>query len=93
MKTLMYFAMCQLIYEALGLQSCSEEPSKPNFCQKVEHYRPQDPPPPLRTITTILDIQDILEVNAEKKSMTISVNLVLKWMDPRVSYHGPQEDK
>ena len=90
MKFFIYFGICFFTNEALGLQSCSEEPTKPNFCQKVQDYRPQDPPPPLRIITTVLDIKDILEVNVEEKSMTISVNLILKWVDPRLSYHGPE---
>ena len=85
-----FFCIYFFTNEALGLQSCSEEPTKPNFCQKVQDYRPQDPPPPLRIITTVLDIKDILEVNVEEKSMTISVNLILKWVDPRLSYHGPE---
>ena len=45
------------------------------------------------TINPIVDIKDILAIDEDDKSMTVDIYIIMKWIDPQISYVGPEETK
>ena len=51
------------------------------------------PRPVPREISSIVDVREILEVNEDYKTMTVSLYLIMEWHDPQINILGPEEIK
>ena len=40
-------------------------------------------------VTAVLDLKDVLEINANKKTMTVLTNIILTWKDEGISVFVP----
>ena len=45
------------------------------------------------TINPIVDIKDILAIDEDDKSMTVDIYIIMKWVDPQITYVGPEGTK
>ena len=69
---------------------CSEKVSRVQVCQNKASYRPNIPPTPrICVISPVVDVKDILDVDTEKKTITIHLYIILQWMDDGLNYAIP----
>ena len=62
-------------------------------CFLPENYQVGDPPRPYPTIiNTTINLKDIVEVDLERKTITMSLKMVLEWTDMSVSILQTKED-
>ena len=65
------------------------ENSTIQLCKDNDTYCPVCPPKDWPAeINPIIDFKDVLEVNEEKKSITILIDLILIWHDYAISHTG-----
>ena len=57
-----------------------------NFLNRVPR------PLPLK-INPIVDIKDILAIDEDEKAMTVDIYIIMKWVDPQLTYVGPEGKK
>ena len=53
-------------------------------------YQCRVPRPKPRAIGSILDVNEILAVNEDDKTMTVSLYLILEWNDPQIDIKIPE---
>lgn len=74
-----------------GIQSYSDKYY--NLNRKVINNKIRVPRPLPLTINPIVDIKDILAIDEDDKSMTVDIYIVMKWVDPQITYVGPEGTK
>ena len=73
---------------------CSEKVSRVQICKKETNYRPNITPyPRLCVIKPVVDIKDILDINLEKKTITVYLYIILQWIDNSLSYAIPEGEE
>ena len=53
-------------------------------------YRYRVPRPKPRPISSIVDLNEILAVNEDDKTMTVSLYLIMEWVDPQIDIKVPE---
>ena len=57
---------------------------------KWEDYVPENDPEPLPvSLNTTFHVQNIIDVDIEKETVTLAMKITLEWYDPRVSVNNP----
>ena len=60
------------------------------ICKRFQDHCPVCPPKPYPVeVTAVLDLKDVLEINANKKTMTVLTNIILTWKDEGISVFVP----
>ena len=54
------------------------------------HSQYRVPRPMPREISSIVDVNEILAVNEDDKTMTVSLYLILEWNDPQIDIKVPE---
>ena len=73
--------------EALELVKCEDLKQKNQLCAKDDNYDKTKVPGTIPTkLTPLMNIYDVTEVNEYKNSVTIYVQIIVKWIDERLSY-------
>ena len=73
---------------------CSEKVSRVQICKKEANYRPNiTPHPRLCVIKPVVDIKDILDINVDKKTITVYLYIILQWIDNSLSYAIPEGEE
>ena len=63
-----------------GLILCTEEVLVTQLCKKQDNYDPSMPSKPHpANVTAVLDLKSVLDVDADKKTITVYVYLILVW--------------
>lgn len=88
---LMVFASLMGIFILKGtdgkLYACSAITS-PDICHKGDYYSAIEFPPAEPTmVETIMWIKDISEINVEKQSITLFMQVLIRWNDERISFN------
>ena len=88
---LIYIYNCWTV--ALGdLKLCSQPTNVTKLCKKMGNYKANSAPKPWPVIVTpIVDLKNVLDVDQDKKSLTIYVYLITQWIDPEIFVHTPDE--
>ena len=87
LMNLSVFIECDLIL-------CAEKVSRVQICKKEANYRPNITPyPRLCVIKPVVDIKDILDINLEKKTITVYLYIILQWIDNSLSYAIPEGEE
>ena len=89
-KFLMFAKILGLAY---SLPYCNETINNENesiqLCKLSETYCPICPPKDWpRKITPVIDFKDVLEVDEQKKSITILISFIMIWNDPTLNHTG-----
>ena len=78
-----------------AISFCNETKNVKNgniqLCKESETYCPVCPPNPKdwpTKINPIIDFKDVLDVNEEKKSVTILINLIMIWNVTSLNHTG-----
>ena len=59
---------------------CTEEVLVTQLCKKQDNYDPSMPSKPYpANVTAVLDLKSVLDVDADKKTITVYVYLILVW--------------
>ena len=73
------------------LKLCSEPVDEIQLCKYQNEYRANDPPNPKPAILTpILTIQNVLDVDHDKKSITLYFTIELHWKESRLNVSIPE---
>ena len=73
--------------KALELVKCSDLEQKDQLCAKADNYDKTKVPGTIPTkLTPVMNIYDVTEVDEYKNSVTIYVQIIVKWIDERLSY-------
>ena len=85
--------LTRFFVSTFALSYCNEKMIEDNpktlLCKEDDTYCPVCPPKDWpRKIDPIIDFKDVLDVNEEKKSITILINLILIWNDTSISHRG-----
>ena len=73
---------------------CSKNVSRIHVCKKQANHRPNVTPyPRLCVIKPVVDIKDILNINVEKKTITVYLYIILQWIDDSLSYAIPEGEE
>ena len=77
------------------LKLCSEPVDKTQLCKRMENYVANMPPwnetsdnPAI--LTPIIYLEDILEIDHDKKSITIYVTIDMEWIDSEIGVSYPE---
>ena len=80
-----------------NLKLCSEPVDEIQLCKHQNEYRANDPPriesyadPKPLIVTPILTLQNVLDVNHDKKTMTIYFAIELHWKESRLNVSTPE---
>ena len=80
-------SICQQGIKALELVKCSDLKQKDQLCAKADNYDKTKVPGTIPTkLTPVMNIYDVTEVDEYKNSVTIYVQIIVKWIDERLSY-------
>ena len=73
-----------------GLILCTEEVLVTQLCKKEENYDPSMPPRPHpANVTAVLDLKSVLDVDADKKTVTVYVYLIMIWTNFEIDVNYP----
>ena len=73
------------------LKLCSEPVDEIQLCKYQNEYRANDPPNPKPVILTpILTIQNVLNIDHDKKSITLYFTIELHWKESRLNVSTPE---
>ena len=82
------------------LKLCSEPVDEIQLCKQKNDYRANDPPrilsytdPKPAILTPILNLQNVLDVDHDKKSMTIYFTIEMHWNESRIGISTPDDLK
>ena len=71
-------------------------PASKNFFKDLSHNfncfinTCRVPRPKPRALSSIVDINEILAVNEDDKTMTVSLYLIMEWIDPQIDIKIPE---
>ena len=75
-----------------GLDFCNTNTNKTKLCKKYGDYRPNLVPKPWPTMVTLyVDLKSIIDVDENKKTLTLYLYLVTYWFDQEISVNNPNE--
>ena len=67
------------------LKLCNESVTITQLCKKFENYRPSATPRPTPLLLTpIIDFKNVLEIEPDKKTMTVYINFIMHWVDEEI---------
>ena len=96
-KHLLYylFIFCHIIIITKAeLKFCSESVKRIQLCKMKDNYRVNGPPKSFSTnptiLTPILNLQNILDVDHDKKYMTIYFTIETHWNNPDIGVSTPE---
>ena len=73
---------------------CSEKVSRVQVCQNKGTYRPNVTPyPRLCVVKPVVDIKDVLDIDPEKKTITVYLYIILQWVDDGLNYAVPEGEE
>ena len=80
-----------------NLKLCSEPVDEIQLCKHQDEYRANDPPrilsytdPKPAILTPILNLQNVLYVDHDKKSMTLYFTIEMHWNESRIGVSTPE---
>ena len=91
----MYISQLFLLFSIFAvitanLELCSKPTNVTKLCKLKIDYQTNKPPRPWPCIITpYIDLKNVMDVDHDKKSMTLYVNLITSWYDKALSLHGP----
>ena len=84
-----------IVFANAELKLCSEPVDKTQLCKRMENYVANMPPwnetsdtPAI--LTPIIYLEDILEIDHDKKSITIYVTIDMEWIDSEIGVSYPE---
>ena len=79
------------------LKLCSEPVSKIQLCKKKDDYVANAPPrilsftdPKPLTLTPILNLHNVLEIDHDEKSITLYFTIDMEWIDSEIGVSTPE---
>ena len=79
------------------LKLCSEPVSKIQLCKKKDDYVANAPPrilsftdPQPLTLTPILNLHNVLEIDHDEKSITLYFTIDMEWIDSEIGVSSPK---
>ena len=83
---------CLYLVNGRDLDFCNMNTNKTKLCKKSGDYRPNLVPRPWPTmVTPYVDLKSVIDVNENKKTMTLYLYLVTYWFDHEISVNNPNE--
>ena len=83
---------CLYLVNGRDLELCNVKTNKTKLCKKSGDYRPNLVPRPWPTmVTPYVDLKSVIDVNENKKTMTLYLYLVTYWFDHEISVNNPNE--
>ena len=80
--------------ELVLINSCDEPLNVPHLCTHVPNYNPAIVPRPWPiTINSTVSINDITDVNMVDSSVTIFLEMIVKWFDDRVTLSAKNDSE
>ena len=80
-------ALSVLIPVSSALQKCNDETSK-GFCYEGDVYLKHEPPKIPTIVNLIVTLNQVLDVNEEKHTVELMVQVTSKWQDDRLKLPG-----
>ena len=78
------------------LKLCSEPVNKIQLCKRMDNYIANKPPRKLNytdtpaILTPIIYLENVLEIDHDKKSITIYVTIDMEWVDSEIGVSYPE---
>ena len=73
-----------------NLESCSQITNVTKLCRKNADYNPWAAPKPWPTnVTPTVDLKNVIDVDQDKKSLTVYLYLITYWYDSEIFVHAP----
>ena len=95
-RGLYYLLLILIPIVQANLKLCSEPVDEIQLCKYKNEYRANDPPriesyadPKPLIVTPILILQNVLDVDHDKKSMTIYFTIEMHWNESRIGVSTP----
>ena len=68
------------------LKLCTENVTKSQICKKSIKYRANTLPKPWPTVVkSVIQLENILAIDPEKKTMTVEIYLIMEWIDLEIN--------
>ena len=81
---------CLSLVNGKGLDFCNTKTNITKLCKKSGDYAPNKVPKPWPTLVTpYVDLKSVIDVNENKKTMTVYLYLVTYWYDQEISVNNP----
>ena len=96
LETMIFLLELNLCHGESLLPLCSVEKISevPYLCKLNNDHCSACPPKPWPTkVTPIVNIKDLLNLDKDKKSLTVSAEIFLSWVDPAISVKTPNNSK
>ena len=82
--------LCFYLVNGKDLDFCNTKTNLTKLCKKSGHYRPNLVPKPWPTmVTPYVDLKSVIDVDENKKTMTVYLYLVTYWFDQEISVNNP----
>ena len=87
---LLFYAINSFVTINGDLKLCSEKVSISQLCKTEPDYQPNRPsgPYPL-IINSYLDFRSVLDIDADKKTMTMNIFMIMEWIEPKMLLNVP----
>ena len=73
-----------------NLESCSQLTNVTKLCRKNADYNPWAAPKPWpANVTPTVDLKNVIDVDQDKKSLTVYLYLITYWYDSEIFVHAP----
>ena len=87
---LLFYAITLFVTINGDLKLCSEKVSVSQLCKTEPDYQPNRPSPPYPLIiNSYLDFRSVLDIDPDKKTITINIFMIMEWIEPKMLLNVP----